>query len=524
MTSLLDSLNTEISSLDRVGTSSLGALLEESGSVLSDLKQLEAELEDQIINEKNGLVADPQDEKDAYDDFLARTDGRTRSWYKTSIDCLKAYNGQISRFSRTLSSNGGFSVDLDDAYTFPLPLSSVPGATPLETLEKSGETAVLDTAANRTQLMRSIVLHLLKTGHGRIVADLMDQFGLAGEISPDVLQQFIALNDIVDDIRKRHDISRALAWLVKQSSATEEFEQALFKFHMLQFVLLLAGETYLSKDTINEIENTTRNACFGTESALAAYTYAKTHFPALFKDHIDDISPVISLLLFKTTNDSADHVTLLKKKIHQAFLHSCEAKKRHSVETRFVGEILANFDKIHEMDGFFDLLAAEFVKEFCKGLGLSTESSLFQAVLAGHVNLPNFYKYSQLQAKLRRKPDATAGADLPCSLSSRNQFLFTFHPIFICPISKEQLVPLVSVAKVSDADAHDRKRKQIFVSPTEVLVSPSNPVVVFEHCRHLALKESVRHLTKNGAETFKCHYCYKKHKLSDVSEAYFIDL
>ena len=70
---------------------------------------------------------------------------------------------------------------------------------------------------------------------------------------------------------------------------------------------------------------------------------------------------------------------------------------------------------------------------------------------------------------------------------------------FICPVSREQLIPITENGYTTQA-------------------------VVLNYCQHLVLRDSIWHLSKKGIDIFKCHYCYKKHKYSDVTDAYFIDL
>lgn len=506
MTQLLQLLNLEVELLNSVGEKSFCALFAESESLLQELHDVERELEAEIAT---GLESGTSFET---------VDKAALRWYKQSISHLKTYNGQLTRFQKNLVNNSSkFNINLDDAYTFPLMLNAYPVKED-STLDRSQgalSPQSLVMAQNRDQLMRSIVLHLLKVGQGSVVKDLLPEFGILGLIDEHILEQFARLNSIVDDVKTKHSLTKALDWLKsRQSQPDSRYDKILFKFHMLQFVLLLAGDS-------------SQPSPYNFESALAAYTYAKSNFPDFIKEYVSEISPIITLLLFKTTADEEEsHLTLLKKKIHQAFVDSCESGRRFNKETHFIAEVLENFDVIHSNESLFGSLANEFVSEFCADMSLSSESSLFQTMLAGFVNLPNFYKYSKLQEKLMKKSEEQLAPrqDLPFQLPDKNQFLFKYHPIFICPVSKEQLVPLVSVVKYNEGDLRDRKRKQIFVSEDEVLVSPTNPVVVFEHCRHLALKDSVRVLTKMGTEMFKCHYCYKKHKLLDVSDAYFIDL
>lgn len=515
---LLDQLQAELAQLNSVGSASLDALEAESEDLLAQLKALEAALEDECHSPETDSHHEPP---------TLEIGGLTQKWYKNSMALLKTYNSQVGKYTKFLGNPAKFSVNLDDAYPYPLALSSFPKqealgmeqVAMLPTLDPGlgsrnesplPELALQNDPTARHQLLRSIVLHLLKTGYGSLVGDMLGDFDMAGEVDGAVLRQFQVLNEIVESIRNKHDLTGALAWL-RSNEASRDLERILFKLHMLQFVLLLAGDA--------------QPATLNISQALDAYTYAKEHFPPYVRDYINEISSVVTLLLFKSTDPDTDrYMEALNSNMCKAFVDLCEKNKRHNAETLFVEDLLRNFDSVHQQHELFDNLAHEFVANFCTGMSLSSELSLFQAVLAGFVNLPNFYKYSQLLKKIGRKPDpAAANTDLPFQLPDKNQFLFKFHPIFICPVTKEQSMPLTAVAELRD-DKVDRRKRHVHVSPTKILVAPPNPVVVFEHCRHLALSDSVRNLTKGGAEVFKCHYCYKKHKLLDVSNAYFIDL
>lgn len=509
MTNLTEQLRKEVETLDTSGTSSLNGILEECNEFLSDLKNLEADLQS------------PHPPPD----IVSTLEKSSSRWYKKSIAQLKGYNGQISKFSKNVVNSSKFSLDLDEAYSFPLMINSTPVKEVAPMIHSGmGEKELLKVKMlqNRGELMKSIMLHLLKIGHGAAVVELYSEFDLSDEIDPEMLQHFIILNSIVDDVKVKHDLSKVLEWLEEKDQLAQlaHYESILFKFHMLQFALLLAGDP--SKDP-----------SYGIDSALAAYTYSNQHFRKFFKDYFEEITKVVMLLFFKSPD--APNGGLLqvevnfKARIIQTFTYYIEKDKRHSKEAKFIAEILGCFDSLHSNQMVFNTLANEFVAQYCGDMALSSESSLFQAMLAGFINLPNFYKYTKLQRRLSRVKDEVSSTlqlviDLPFQLPDKNQFLFNYHPIFICPVSKEELVPISTVAATTDDDLRDRKRKPILVSANEKLVAMSNPVVVFDHCRHLALKDSVRNLSKGGAEVFKCHYCYKKHKLLDVSDAYFIDL
>lgn len=577
MSQILNTIDTELISLNDSASCSLAKLVESSDTFLRSLKQIESQLQADIDSQVNhgiqALGATPQTTISQESHEIVGTEtgnpgnprkhplapadeelvdiemskdragsldssrihaaaprideapltGQTHqllekaslSWYKSSIDGLKKYNAQVIKFHKNVVQK--LSINLDDAYTFPLQLPSYPCKN--QRGKTSEDPATRAQQSNQDQLLKSIILHLLKTGHGDIAEELLDEYSMRNQIEPSTLRDFKKLSIIVSDIESRHDLTNVLEWLESRSHNKDaDYEKISFKFHMLQFALLLSS----------------RSGKTGDQSIFDAYIYAKQKFPPFFQNFLDDMSPLISCILFTQGDLQTDpHLRELKQMSMRNYVASCEKSKRNTRETRFVTQLLDNLYNIHDAHFLFNTLAHDFVAKFCSDLSLSSESSLFQSVLSGFVNLPNFYRYSHLQKKLKRSnptdgreygPSTVSKKDLPFQIPDKNQFLFNYHPLFICPISKEQLMPLVTVSKMAELDAQLKLQNAVFVSKNKVLVPMANPVVVFEHCRHLALKESVRQLTKNGSEVFKCHYCYKKHKYLEVSEAYFIDL
>lgn len=530
MTVLLKNLKKEVDLLDGAGASAFSSIASDTADFLEDLRALEKSLMAEIASSdsqgnglgngdsRDGIIASSlklpvfanstnsnstnsnstnsnSTSTHTNSSALPTVQAASGKWYNQSISSLKTYNHQISKYVKNVATSSKYRVDLDSAYTFPLLLDSFP---------TQSDTELLANARNRQELVKSIIVHLLKSGHDRAVTDLLRDCHVDERMEGVMAGQFLQLHRILDELKVQHELGSALQWLQSQNPAPKSrMEQILLKLHLLQFVL------YLGND-----ESSAR--------AVRALVYGKTHFPKYFMNYIDEIAPAMALFLCHPVRLIFHEQ--LRHNIIGAFAQGVNSRPGKATRMdRFLIDLLQNSDTMDLRQDVFDTLAHEFAVEFCAGMTLSGESALFESLLAGFVNLPNFYKYSQLQKRIGRSQDEVP-SELPFQLPDKNHFLFRHHPIFICPISKEQLVPLSTRVLASDDDLRDRKRRAVFVSPTEKLVPMANPVVVFDHCRHLALKDSVRILTKGGTEVFKCHYCYKKHKLQDVSDAYFIDL
>ena len=137
----------------------------------------------------------------------------------------------------------------------------------------------------------------LKTGQCDIVPEVLKELpaNTSNVIDQDLFKKFEVLNQI-DNIITRHDLSLALQWfqekynervainaknstLPPNTSAdtfgsinlswdqTDSFHDIEFKFHMLQFTILLNGE----------------NSSFTLDNALKAYLYSKDNFPNSLK-------------------------------------------------------------------------------------------------------------------------------------------------------------------------------------------------------------------------------------------------
>ncbi|KAK6463240.1 CTLH/CRA C-terminal to lish motif domain-containing protein [Scheffersomyces coipomensis] len=517
--SLLDNLQSDIDIFNKSANDSLHNLWNESNSFLNELKGFEQSIIDN-------------------DDFeVTKLEKLGDKWYKNSINELKLYNTATNKFSKAIN-NPKDTIDLDEAYTYPLNLNNFP-VTPTSKDSTNHDFNLKSIKLeNREELIKAIIIHLLKVGQCDIVKDIVKELPPNSKVDIDesLLEKFELLNKIVDDIVVRHDLQRVLQWFkdkYKEDAIPGILNTPIiapsnieFKFHMLQFVLLL-----------------------NTTNALDAYLYSKDNFSKFIKEYLYGISPLMTLLLINVNPNPEKYVNdkmlgELVSKLRHSFNSERERKKTNQEEFKFVSELLDNFQTIHQNQAMFVNIANEFISEYCKDLKLSNDSSLFQSILAGHIYLPSFYKYNQIQSKLPTTIindgddkknevqlvnfEATYHFDLPFQLPDSNRFIFNYHPIFICPISREQSIPITEISENQDEEHKNKKKKRSYLDSNNSSNNSSgaiaNPVVVLSQCQHLALRESVWHLSKKGTEIFKCHYCYKKHKFSDVTEAYFIDL
>lgn len=569
-TSLLTNLSNELNTFCQVGDSNLHGLLEGTHDILKDLKDIELSLEHEI-NDQDDTSKRPATEK--------ISDLDVDKWYKQSIGSLKSYNTQINKFLKNILNDAKYNINLDEAYTYPLNLDGIPtkhlndkagqgiGQGPENSIHELGvtgeEMALRDMKIeNQEELTKAIILHLLKIGQRDLVKDMLNEMGsnTSIEVDEELLDRFKLLDQIVVDITINHDLDKALDWLKNKSETSDSksnksFKEIEFKFHMLRFTLLLTGSNNDNDDKDDDLN-----------LALAAHVYAKQYFPQFFKEYLLEISPLMTLLLFKgpKSDGTTDESSLLKDLMEMmkcSFNKDHELSSKTSNESNFVGEILKSFETVNDNQYLFQNLANEFISYYCKDLKLSNDSSLFQSILAGFINLPSFYKYNQIQRRLSRVHSITSETDiynnsnnsnhdsnhskldpnnrshsmmssliapysfdLPFQLSDANNFLFKYHPIFICPVSKEQLIPLTISETSVDLENRAKRPKLENNKESELIKTMQNPVVVLRYCQHVALRESVWQLSKKGSEVFKCHYCYKKHKLNEVNDAFFIDL
>lgn len=572
-TFLLDNLSSEIDLFTDSGKGSLDGLLGVCDNFLNELKLTKLALEEQLAEEEQGI--EHENRVDPFESLQKSSE----KWYNKSIVHLKTYNASINKFQKNILNNSKFNVDLDEAYTYPLNLNNFPVKYNQHELTEPPTNTSLDITndiraiklENHGELIKAIIIHLLKIGQCDLVKDMIKEIDPEGALMVDetLLEKFKLLNEIVDDIVVRHDLSKVLNWFkdkynsektgsygvgnISQPVRLSHHDEIEFKFHMLQFTILL-----------NEDQT---KPSFDPDRVLEAYLYAKENFSKFFKDYLHEISPLMTLLLFKTTQyeeNSQQYMTNMLSefisKMKQSFNADQNNRTGQYKQSQFIGEILASFENIHGNQSIFVNLSNEFISDYCKDLNLSNDSSIFQSVLAGFINLPSFYKYNKIQMKLNKVSKASQSIatlptaendttrnnsasysisnnnativnfeasyhyDLPFQLPDSNKFLFNYHPIFICPVSKEQLIPITLDDEFQLEQEHIAKNKKMTQANADILSFMQNPVVVLKFCQHLALRDSVWQLSKKGSEIFKCHYCYKKHKFSDVSDAYFIDL
>lgn len=190
------------------------------------------------------------------------------------------------------------------------------------------------------------------------------------------------------------------------------------------------------------------------KDVLKTYKYIKEGIPtSLFQTQSDRIVSTVSPLLTRT---------LLDKEIE-------------------------NIDK--QITDQSEKCISLFSKNYCSINRLPFDSSLFLIVLSGIISFQFFIKYKAIQASLH--VDWTTKDELPFDVKLPN-FLSTFHPIFICPVLKEE-------------------------------TTEENPPYSLP-CHHVISRKALDKLSQNGTTSFKCPYCPVTATMSKTIKINFIML
>lgn len=147
--------------------------------------------------------------------------------------------------------------------------------------------------------------------------------------------------------------------------------------------------------------------------------------------------------------------------------------------SKMVSEIITKLmleEKIEGLDNIIDERLKSciniFTKEYCLHNKLSLDSPLFLIILSGVIAFQYFIKYNQI--RMLSHVGWTTEDELPFDVELPD-FLSHFHPVFICPVLKEETTN---------------------ENPPYSLV-----------CHHIISKKALDKLSKNGSLSFKCPYC-----------------
>lgn len=222
------------------------------------------------------------------------------------------------------------------------------------------------------------------------------------------------------------DLLPSIAW------ATSKSQELLTRDSDLEFVLHKTHFTLILKER-------------GPRSALQ---YARSHISSCGARYFGDISRLMCLMLYYKKPNSPYHDLLDTPSM--------------------------------------EVLSSTFTAEFCFSLGLSPESPIFLAVQAGFIALPVL---SKLEALMKtNKAEWTTSNVMPTEITLPESL--TFHPIFVCPVAKEQ-------------------------------TTEENPPIILP-CGHILAEESLKSLPRRkGSQTFKCPYCPTTTSMTKVKRVYF---
>ncbi|XP_044719884.1 RING-type zinc-finger domain-containing protein [Hirsutella rhossiliensis] len=141
------------------------------------------------------------------------------------------------------------------------------------------------------------------------------------------------------------------------------------------------------------------------------------------------------------------------------------------------------YRQVFEINSAFDDVAVSFTREFCSLLGLSAESPMYVAVTAGSIALPRLIKYTTYMRE--KKTEWTTENELAFETPLPESMIY--HPIFVCPVSKEQ-------------------------------TTEQNPAMMLP-CGHVVCRDSLHRIAKGSR--YKCPYCPTEGHMKDAMKITF---
>ncbi|KAL3233673.1 E3 ubiquitin-protein ligase RMD5 [Nakaseomyces bracarensis] len=207
---------------------------------------------------------------------------------------------------------------------------------------------------------------------------------------------------------------------------------------------------------------------------------------------LDDLKFELHILEFFKILRKNDPETTLKFVSHNIPSDTFEVRPDKVLEK--VSPLLTRSILGEKIEGLTETLQAQvdkcislFTVEFCKYLNLPHHSPLFLVVLSGIISFQFFIKYKNIRTMAH--VGWTTEDELPFDVQLPD-FLSRFHPIFICPVLKEE-------------------------------TTVSNPPYSLA-CHHIISKKALDRLSKNGSLTFKCPYCPVNTSMASTRKVNFI--